>query len=126
MKSLKVGIVQQSCSEDRQANIKKSLEGIEACKAQGADLVVLQELHCGIYFCQVEDTNMFDMAQPIPSGEDTQIFGEAARKNGVVLVTSLFERRAAGIYHNTSVVFERDGSISGKYIKMHIPDDPAY
>lgn len=126
MKSLKVGIVQQSCSEDRQANIKKSLEGIEACKAQGADLVVLQELHCGIYFCQVEDTNMFDMAQPIPSGEDTQIFGEAARKNGVVLVTSLFERRAAGIYHNTSVVFERDGSIAGKYRKMHIPDDPAY
>ena len=126
MKSLKVGIVQQSCSEDRQANIKKSLEGIEACKAQGADLVVLQELHCGIYFCQVEDTNMFDMAQPIPSGEDTQIFGEAAHKNGVVLVTSLFERRAAGIYHNTSVVFERDGSIAGKYRKMHIPDDPAY
>jgi N-carbamoylputrescine amidase len=126
MKTLKVGIVQQSCSEDRQANIKKSLEGIEICKAQGADLVVLQELHCGIYFCQVEDTTMFDMAQPIPSGADTQIFGEAARKNEVVLVTSLFERRAAGIYHNTSVVFEKDGSIAGKYRKMHIPDDPAY
>lgn len=126
MKNLKVGIVQQSCGEDRQANIEKSLMGIAACKAQGADLVVLQELHCGIYFCQVEDTNRFDMAQPIPDGEDTQIFSEAARKNGVVLVTSLFERRAAGIYHNTSVVFEKDGSIAGKYRKMHIPDDPAY
>ncbi len=126
MKNLKVGIVQQHCSEDRQANIQKSLAGIAACKAQGAQLVVLQELHCGIYFCQVEDTAMFDMAQPIPEGEDTQIFAQAARTHEVVLVTSLFERRAAGIYHNTSVVFEKDGSIAGKYRKMHIPDDPAY
>jgi N-carbamoylputrescine amidase len=85
----------------------------------------LQELHCGIYFCQAEETAMFDLAEPIPS-DTTQIFADAAKKNKVVLVTSLFEKRAAGIYHNTSVVFEKDGSVAGKYRKMHIPDDPAY
>jgi N-carbamoylputrescine amidase len=126
MSILKVGLVQQSCGEDRKLNIEKSIRGIEACKAQGANLVILQELHCGIYFCQAEDTSKFDMAQPIPSGEETQIFAAAARQNEVVLVTSLFERRAAGIYHNTSVVFEKDGTLAGKYRKMHIPDDPAY
>jgi N-carbamoylputrescine amidase len=125
MSILKVGIVQHSCSRDRQQNIQKSLDGIKSCAEQGAQLVILQELHTGIYFCQVEDTEMFDLALPIP-GEDTEIFSRAAKDNNVVLVTSLFEKRAAGLYHNTSVVFEKDGSIAGKYRKMHIPDDPAY
>lgn len=122
---LKVGLVQQACSEDKQDNIRKSIEGIAACAAQGAQLVVLQELHTGIYFCQAEDTEKFNMAEPIP-GPDTEVFSEAARKYGVVLVSSLFEKRAPGLYHNTAVVFEKDGSIAGKYRKMHIPDDPAY
>ena len=125
MSILKVGIVQHSCSRDRQQNIQKSLDGIKSCAEQGAQLVILQELHTGIYFCQVEDTEMFDLALPIP-GEDTEIFSRAAKDNNVVLVTSLFEKRAAGLYHNTSVVFEKDGTIAGKYRKMHIPDDPAY
>jgi N-carbamoylputrescine amidase len=122
---MKVGLVQQSCSRDKQSNIEKSLAGIAECARQGANLVVLQELHCGIYFCQAEDTEMFDLAGPIP-GPDTDIFSAAARENGVVLVASLFEKRAPGLYHNTAVVFEKDGSIAGKYRKMHIPDDPAY
>jgi len=122
---MKVGIVQQSNTSDKTANIAKSIKGIEECKAQGAELVVLQELHCGIYFCQAEETAMFDLAEPIP-GETTQLFSDAAKKNEVVLVTSLFEKRAPGIYHNTSVVFEKEGSVAGKYRKMHIPDDPAY
>ncbi len=122
---MKVGFVQQSCSSDKQANITKSLAGIAECAAKGAVLVVLQELHCGIYFCQAEETEMFDLAEPIP-GPDTEIFAAAAKKNGLVLVTSLFEKRAPGLYHNTAVVFEKDGSIAGKYRKMHIPDDPAY
>ena len=122
---IKVGLVQQSCSGDRQQNIQKSLEGIASCTAAGAQLVVLQELHCGPYFCQAEDTSMFDWASPIP-GPDTEVFSEAAREYGVVLVSSLFEKRAPGLYHNTSVVFEKDGSIAGMYRKMHIPDDPAY
>lgn len=122
---LKVGLVQQACSEDKAENIRKSIEGIAACAAQGAQLVVLQELHTGIYFCQAEDTEKFNMAEPIP-GPDTDVFSEAARKYGVVLVSSLFEKRAPGLYHNTAVVFEKDGSIAGKYRKMHIPDDPAY
>lgn len=122
---MKVGIIQQSNTNDKAVNIAKSLKGIETCAAQGAELVVLQELHCGIYFCQAEETGMFDLSEPIPS-DTTQVFAEAAKKNKVVLVTSLFEKRTAGIYHNTSVVFEKDGSIAGKYRKMHIPDDPAY
>lgn len=122
---LKVGIVQQSCTESREENIEKSLKGICECAEQGAELVVLQELHTGIYFCQAEDTDKFDMAEPIP-GPSTEVFAQAAKDNKVVLVTSLFEKRAPGIYHNTSVVFEKDGSIAGKYRKMHIPDDPAY
>lgn len=125
MKKLKVGLVQQANIDDRQVNIEKSLAGIRACAAQGAELVVLQELHTGIYFCQVEDTGKFDMAEPIP-GPSTEIFGRIAKELGIVLVTSLFERRAPGIYHNTAVVIERDGAIAGKYRKMHIPDDPAY
>ncbi|MBK8554833.1 MAG: carbon-nitrogen hydrolase [Lewinellaceae bacterium] len=122
---LKIGIVQQSCNTDKQSNIAKSLKGIAECARQGAKLVVLQELHCGIYFCQAEDTALFDMAEPIP-GPDTTVFAKAAADNGVVLVSSLFEKRAPGIYHNTAVVFETDGSIAGTYRKMHIPDDPAY
>ncbi len=122
---IKVGLVQQSCSGDRHQNIQKSLEGIASCTAAGAQLVVLQELHCGPYFCQAEDTSMFDWASPIP-GPDTEVFSEAARKHGVVLVSSLFEKRAPGLYHNTAVIFEKDGSIAGIYRKMHIPDDPAY
>lgn len=125
MSKLKIGIVQQKCVEDKATNIAKSLEGIKACVAQGAELVVLQELHTGIYFCQTEDTCMFDLAEPIP-GPSSEIFAKAAKEYHIVLVTSLFEKRAPGIYHNTSVVFEKDGSMVGKYRKMHIPDDPAY
>lgn len=122
---MRIGIVQHSCSTDKQANIEKSIRGIAECAANGAELVVLQELHCGIYFCQTEDVSMFDMAEPIP-GPDTDVFSAVAKKYKVVLVTSLFEKRAPGLYHNTSVVFEKDGSMAGKYRKMHIPDDPAY
>ncbi len=122
---LKVGLVQQRCTESRTENIEKSISAIAQCAAQGAALVVLQELHTGIYFCQTEDTEKFEMAETIP-GESTRIFGKVAQKYGIVLVTSLFEKRAAGLYHNTAVVFEKDGSIAGKYRKMHIPDDPAY
>jgi N-carbamoylputrescine amidase len=122
---MKIGIVQQSCGESKEANIAKSIEGIAKCAAEGAELVVLQELHAGIYFCQAEETSMFDMAEPIP-GPTSDMFSNAARQYGVVLVTSLFEKRAPGLYHNTSVVFEKDGTLAGKYRKMHIPDDPAY
>lgn len=125
MSILKTGIVQQSCTEDREENIRKSIAGIRACAAQGAKLVVLQELHTGVYFCQVEETARFDMAETIP-GPSTATFGAIAKELGIVLVTSLFEKRAPGICHNTAVVFEKDGSIAGKYRKMHIPDDPAY
>ncbi len=122
---LKTGIVQQSCSEDREDNIRKSIAGIRSCAAQGAQLVVLQELHTGVYFCQSEETARFDMAEAIP-GPSTQVFGALAKELGIVLVTSLFEKRAPGLFHNTAVVFEKDGTIAGKYRKMHIPDDPAY
>lgn len=122
---MKVGIIQQTNGNDIEANIAKTLKGIEECKSMGAELVVLQELHIGIYFCQAEETKMFDLAETIP-GKYTDIFSNTAKENEVVLVTSLFEKRAAGLYHNTSVVFEKDGSVAGKYRKMHIPDDPAY
>ena len=125
MSAIPVGFVQQRCTTDKQSNIAKSIAGIADCASKGAQLVVLQELHTGIYFCQAEETRMFDLAEPIP-GPDTDVFSEAAKKYGVVLVTSLFEKRAPGIYHNTAVVFEKNGSIAGKYRKMHIPDDPAY
>jgi N-carbamoylputrescine amidase len=125
MSTLTVGWVQQSCTRDREENIRKSLKGIRECAAKGAKLVVLQELHTGIYFCQAEETEMFDLAETIP-GPSTEVFSAVAKECGVVLVTSLFEKRAAGLYHNTSVVFENDGSVAGKYRKMHIPDDPAY
>jgi N-carbamoylputrescine amidase len=125
MNKLKVGIVQQSCSANTEENIQKSIDAIKKCAENGAGLVVLQELHTGLYFCQTEDTQMFDLAEPIP-GPSTEKFAAAAKENGVVLVTSLFEKRAPGLHHNTAVIFEKDGSIAGKYRKMHIPDDPAY
>jgi len=120
-----VGLVQQSCSADRAANIDKSIAGIRRAAARGAGLVVLQELHAGLYFCQTEDTGCFDQAEPIP-GPATETFGILARELGIVLVLSLFEKRAAGLFHNTAVVLEKDGTIAGKYRKMHIPDDPGY
>lgn len=123
--TLKVGIVQQSCTADVEANKLKLAANIATLAAQGAQLVVLQELHNSLYFCQVESTDQFDLAEPIP-GPSTDFYGRIAREHGIVLVTSLFERRAAGVYHNTAVVFEKDGTIAGKYRKMHIPDDPAY
>lgn len=122
---MKVGIIQQSNTADIRNNIDKLKHNIRTVAAQGAELVVLQELHNGLYFCQEENVNIFDQAEPIP-GPSTDEFGELACELGIVLVLSLFERRAAGLYHNTSVVLERDGSIAGKYRKMHIPDDPAY
>ncbi len=122
---LKVGIIQQSCTASVAENKEKLRANIADVVAKGAELVVLQELHNSLYFCQVESTDNFDLAEPIP-GPSTEFYGEIARQHGIVLVTSLFERRSAGLYHNTAVVFERDGSIAGKYRKMHIPDDPAY
>ena len=125
MNKLKVGIVQQSCTTDKQENIEKSIKNIRQCVREGAELVVLQELHCGIYFCQAEDTKMFDLAETLP-GPSYNIFSSIAKELNIVLVTSLFEKRTHGIYHNTAVVFEKDGTESGRYRKMHIPDDPAY
>lgn len=124
-KTIKVGVIQQSCTNDIHYNLSKLHGNIEQVVAAGAQLVVLQELHNTPYFCQTEDTGMFDLAEPIP-GPSTGFYGELAAAYGIVLVTSLFEKRAAGLYHNTAVVFDKDGSIAGKYRKMHIPDDPAY
>ena len=125
MSKLKVGIIQQKRSGNKEENTQNSLKAIKKCAEMGAELVVLQELHASLYFCQVEDVDLFDLAEPIP-GKDTETFATAAKENGVVLITSLFEKRAAGLYHNTAVVFEKDGSIAGKYRKMHIPDDPGF
>ncbi|EAU54795.1 carbon-nitrogen hydrolase [Mariprofundus ferrooxydans] len=125
MSVLRTGVVQQRCSEDKAANLAASIEGIREAAAMGARLVVLQELHGTPYFCQVEDPGYFDLAEPIP-GPSSDILGAVAAELGVVIVASLFERRAAGLYHNTAVVLEADGSIAGIYRKMHIPDDPAY
>ncbi|MCD8265095.1 MAG: carbon-nitrogen hydrolase [Tannerellaceae bacterium] len=122
---MKIGLIQQSNSSDIAANITKLQQNIRRCVAEGAELVVLQELHNGLYFCQTEDTELFNQAEPIP-GPSTETFGQLAKELGVVLVLSLFEKRAPGLYHNTAVVLEKDGSIAGKYRKMHIPDDPAY
>lgn len=122
---LKVGIVQQSCVAEKTENRQKLRNSVLACAKKGAGLVVLQELHDSLYFCQTENTAMFDLAEPFP-GEATQFYSALAAESGAVLVTSLFEKRAAGLYHNTAVVFEKDGSVAGKYRKMHIPDDPAY
>ncbi len=125
MNKLKLGIIQHSCGTDPAQNLRYIVEAIARVAAQGAELVVLQELHNSIYFCQSEEVDLFDLAEPIP-GPSTVILADAAKKNNVVLVSSLFEKRAAGLYHNTAVVFEKDGSIAGQYRKMHIPDDPAY
>lgn len=125
MRKLKMGLVQQSVTSDLSANREKLANNIRVCATQGAQMVVLQELHNTPYFCQVEDVNNFDMAEPIP-GPSTAFYSALAKELGIVLVTSLFERRAAGLYHNTAVVFDKDGSMAGKYRKMHIPDDPAY
>ncbi len=125
MKELQIGFLQQRNTGDARDNIARLAEGIADLAKRGAQLVVLQELHNSLYFCQTEDVGNFDLAEPIP-GPSTQLFGELAKEHGVVIVTSLFERRTAGLYHNTAVVIERDGSIAGIYRKMHIPDDPAY
>ncbi len=122
---LKVGLIQQSNTPDIKKNLNNLELNIADVAGRGAQLVILQELHNSIYFCQVENTDNFDLAEPIP-GPSTEFFGKLARKHEIVLVTSLFEKRASGLYHNTAVVFEKDGSIAGKYRKMHIPDDPDY
>lgn len=122
---MKIGILQQRVGDNVKANMQHIAEGIEKLAKDGAQLIVLQELHNSLYFCQTENVDNFDLAEPIP-GPSTEFYGALARRLGVVIVTSLFEKRAAGLYHNTAVVMERDGSIAGKYRKMHIPDDPAY
>ena len=122
---MKIGIIQQRCTGSIEDNKRKLAQNIADVASQGAELVVLQELHNSLYFCQTENTANFNLAEPIP-GPGTDYYGELARRHGIVLVTSLFERRSAGLYHNTAVVFEKDGTIAGKYRKMHIPDDPAY
>lgn len=125
MKKLNIGLIQQHNTADIADNIKRLTEGCRELASKGAQLIVLQELHNSLYFCQEENVDTFDLAEPIP-GPSTELFGQLAKELNVVIVTSLFERRAAGLYHNTAVVIERDGSIAGKYRKMHIPDDPAY
>lgn len=122
---MKIGIIQQVNTPDIQKNIAGLKDKIRKAANEGAQLIVLQELHNSLYFCQVEDTNIFDLAETIP-GPSTDDFGTLAKELGVVVVLSLFERRAPGLYHNTAVVIEKDGTIAGKYRKMHIPDDPAY
>lgn len=125
MKEIKIGIIQQHNTADAADNMKRLADKTAELARLGAQLIVLQELHNSLYFCQTEDVNNFDMAEPIP-GSSTEFFGKLAKEHGVVIVTSLFERRAPGLYHNTAVVIEKDGTIAGRYRKMHIPDDPAY
>lgn len=124
-KNLKVALLQRSCSDDLSKNLNANIRAIEQAANQGAELILLQELHNSLYFCQTEDTRNFDLAETIP-GPSTEQLAHAAKQNNVVIVSSLFEKRATGLYHNTAVVFERDGSIAGKYRKMHIPDDPGF
>ena len=124
-KSLSAALVQQACGATRKTNLAESVKHIRLAKEQGAELILLPELHLGPYFCQVEDTASFDLAEPIP-GPSCEELSHLAKELGVVIVASLFERRAPGLYHNTAVVLETDGSIAGKYRKMHIPDDPGY
>ena len=125
MNEIKIGMLQLHNVADVKDNLQRLAEGIEDLAKRGAQLIVLQELHNTLYFCQEENVVNFDLAEPIP-GPSTRFYGELARRHGVVIVTSLFEKRAPGLYHNTAVVIERDGSIAGKYRKMHIPDDPAF
>jgi len=122
---MKVALIQQSNRQEISENLSKLQENIRKCAAAGAELIVLQELHNSLYFCQTENPDYFDLAETIP-GPSTDYFGKLVRELGVVLVLSLFEKRAAGLYHNTAVVLEKDGTIVGIYRKMHIPDDPAY
>ena len=122
---MKIGIIQQHNTADIKQNMTRLAESIKNLAKNGAELIVLQELHNSLYFCQVEDVDNFDLAEPIP-GPSTDCFSQLAKENNVVIATSLFERRTAGLYHNTAVVIEKDGSIAGKFRKMHIPDDPAY
>ena len=122
---MKIALIQQSNTASYSENIAKLEQNIRTCTAQGAELIVLQELHNGLYFCQTEDPAVFEQAETIP-GPSTESFGKLAKELNVVLVLSLFEKRAPGLYHNTAVVIEKDGTIAGKYRKMHIPDDPAY
>ena len=124
-KLLKVGIIQQSNTADISSNRQNLINKIRTLANQGAELVVLQELHDSLYFCQVESTDNFDLAIKL-DGEECKAYSNIAKECGIVLVTSMFEKRAAGLYHNTAVVYEKDGSVAGKYRKMHIPDDPAY
>ena len=124
-KSISVGLVQQACGASREANLQSSTRGIRVAANGGATLVLLQELHATPYFCQTEDPACFDLAEPVP-GPSTERFGALAAELGIVIVTSLFEKRAEGLYHNTAVVLDSDGSIAGRYRKMHIPDDPGY
>lgn len=125
MKQINVGIIQQHNTADIKQNMQRLAESIKSLAQDGANLIVLQELHNGLYFCQTEDVDLFDLAESIP-GPSTEFYGSLAKELGVVIVTSLFEKRAPGLYHNTAVVIESDGTIAGKYRKMHIPDDPAY
>ncbi len=123
--TLRVALVQRRCTENLQNNLEANLAAIHKAASQEAKLVLLQELHNNHYFCQTEDTDQFDLAEPIP-GPSCQQLANAAKENNIVIVSSLFEKRATGLYHNTAVVFENDGAIAGKYRKMHIPDDPGY
>ena len=125
MKQINVGIIQQHNTADIKQNMQRLAESIKSLAHDGANLIVLQELHNGLYFCQTENVDLFDLAESIP-GPSTDFYGSLAKELGVVIVTSLFEKRAPGLYHNTAVVIESDGTIAGKYRKMHIPDDPAY
>ena len=122
---IRTGIIQQHNTADIQDNMNRLANGIAQLAKEGAQLIVLQELHNSLYFCQEEQVDIFDLAEPIP-GPSTRFFGQLAKEHGVVIVTSLFETRAPGLYHNTAVVTEKDGSVAGIYRKMHIPDDPAY
>ncbi len=124
-RTIKVGLIQQSNTANIKANRDNLVQKIKRLASKGAQLVVLQELHDSLYFCQVESVDNFDLAVSIP-GETSQLYSDVAAQCGIVLVTSLFEKRAPGLYHNTAIVFEKDGSVAGKYRKMHIPDDPAY
>ena len=125
MRELKIGIIQQHNIADTKNNMARLSKNIESLARDGAQLIILQELHNSLYFCQVEDVNNFNLAEPIP-GPSTDFYGKLAKENNVVIVTSLFEKRTPGLYHNTAVVIEKNGTIAGKYRKMHIPDDPAY
>jgi len=122
---LKVALIQRSCSDNLQANLDANILAIQEAAANGAKLVLLEELHNSLYFCQTEDTSFFDLAEPIP-GPSSEALSAAAKANGIVIVSSLFEKRATGLYHNTAVVFDNDGSLAGTYRKMHIPDDPGF